>query len=61
MYFYFKAKESIQFPKIIIFKFGNMKLSAMRQYLDVNWVPICQLITTNKLIFAGEMNLEIIY
>lgn len=61
MDFYFKAKESIEFPKIIIFRFGNLKLNAMRQYLNVNWKSICELIEKNKLLFAGQHDLEIVY
>ncbi|MEP6948088.1 MAG: DUF5615 family PIN-like protein [Ginsengibacter sp.] len=59
--FYHKAKESINFPKIIIFRFGNLKLNAMRQYLQQNWDAIYKLIQDNELIFAWKNELEIVY
>jgi predicted nuclease of predicted toxin-antitoxin system len=61
MDFYYKAKQCIKFPKIIIFRFGNLKLKAMHKYFDEYWNAICELIQQNKLIFAWENELEIIY
>ncbi len=40
MDFYYRAKESVEFPKIIIFRFGNLKLNAMHQYFLQNWKTI---------------------
>jgi predicted nuclease of predicted toxin-antitoxin system len=61
MDFYYKAKQSIDFPKIIIFRFGNLKLNAIHQYFDQYWTSICELIQENKLIFAWTNELEVIY
>ena len=61
MDFYYKAKQSIDFPKVIIFRFGNLKLSAMKQYFDKYWNSICQLIEENELIFAWTNELEVVY
>ena len=59
--FYHKAKDSIDFPKIIVCRFGNLKLNAMRQYFQLNWNAIYNLIRENKLIFAWKSELEIVY
>ena len=59
--FYYKAKQSIEFPKIIIFRFGNMKLSTMHLYFDKYWSSISELIQENNLIFAWQNELEVIY
>ena len=61
MDFYHRAKESIEFPKIIIFRFGNLKLKQMQKYFQENWNSIYELISGNKLIFAWLNELEIIY
>jgi len=61
MDFYNRAKESITFPKIIIFRFGNLKLNAMQKYFQENWNSIVDIIKENKLIFAWQHELEIIY
>jgi len=61
MDFYYKAKQSIDFPKIIIFRFGNMKLREMHAYFDEYLNDICDLIQKNKLIFAWKNELEVIY
>ena len=61
MDFYHKARQSIKFPQIIIFRFGNMKLNAIYQYFDQYWDSISELIKENKLIFAWKNELEIIY
>ena len=59
--FYHKAKSSLDYPKIIICRFGNMKLNAMHQYFDKNWNAIFELIQMNKLIFAWQNEIEIVY
>ena len=61
MDFYFRAKQSINFPKIVIFRFGNMKLKAMYQYFDQYWYSIAESIQQNKLIFAWQNELEVVY
>lgn len=61
MDFYYKAKQSIDFPKVIIFRFGNLKLKSMHEYFDKNWKAISELINENKLIFAWQNEFEIIY
>ena len=61
MDFYHRAKESIKFRKIIIFRFGNLKLKQMQKYFQENWNSIYELINGNKLIFAWLNELEIIY
>lgn len=61
MDFYYKAKQSIDFPQIIIFRFGNMKLKAMHLYFDQYWNSISELIQGHKLIFAWKNELEIVY
>lgn len=61
MDFYHRAKESIEFPKIIVFRFGNLKLKQMQKYFQENWNSIYELINANKLIFAWQNELEIIY
>ena len=61
MDFYYRAKESIEFPKIIIFRFGNLKLNAMHQYFHKNWDRIYELIKEHTLIFAWHNGLEIVY
>ena len=61
MDFYYKAKQSIDFPKIIIFRLGNMKLNGLHLYFDQYWNSITGLIEHNKLIFAWKNELEIIY
>ena len=61
MDFYYRAKQSINYPKIIIFRFGNMKLSAMHQYFKQNWREIYDLIQENKLIFAWQNKVRIVY
>jgi predicted nuclease of predicted toxin-antitoxin system len=44
MDFYYKARQSINFPQIIIFRFRNMKLNAIHQYFDQYWNSISELI-----------------
>ena len=61
MDFYQKAKNSLDYPKIIISRFGNMKLNTMHQYFDKNWNAICELIQKNKLILAWQDKMEIVY
>lgn len=61
MDFYHRAKESIEFPKVIVFRFGNLKLRQMQKYFHENWNGIYNLISENKLIFAWLNELEIIY
>jgi predicted nuclease of predicted toxin-antitoxin system len=61
MDFFYKARQSIRFPKIIIFRFGNIKLKEMREYFDRNWNSICDLIIENNLLFAWQKEIEIIY
>lgn len=40
MDFYYRAIESINIPKIVIFRFHNLKLKDIRQYLSANWKNI---------------------
>ncbi len=61
MDFYHRAKESIDFPKIVIFRFGNLKRIKMREYIQENWKSIYKLIIEHQLIFAWQNELEIIY
>jgi predicted nuclease of predicted toxin-antitoxin system len=61
MDFYYKARQSIRFPKIIIFRFGNIRLKEMRKYFDLNWNSISDLILNNSLLFAWQKEIEIIY
>lgn len=61
MDFYHRAKESIEFPKIVVFRFGNLKLKQMQKYFNENWSGIYDLIKENQLIFGWQNELEIIY
>lgn len=61
MDFYYRAKESLEFPKMVIFRFGNLRLNEMRKYFMKNWPRIIELIKEHNLIFAWEKELEIVY
>ena len=61
MDFYHRAKESVNFPKMIVFRFGNLKLKQMQEYLRDYWNTIYILIKENKLIFAWQKELEVVY
>ena len=61
MEFYHRAKESIEFPKIIIVRFGNLKLNEMKEYFFQYWNNIYNLIKEHSLIFTWKNELEIVY
>jgi predicted nuclease of predicted toxin-antitoxin system len=61
MDFYHRAKESIEFPKIVIFRFGNLKLKQMKNYFHDYWSSIYELIIKTQLIFAWQNELEVIF
>lgn len=58
--FYYKFILSKQCPKVLYFLVGNMTISQLHQYFEINWKNIISKLASGDLLLANQTSIEII-
>ena len=58
--FYYRALQSSQFPKIVLFRLGNIKIQLLTEYFQSHWIQIETYLQKHSLIILWPAEIQIV-